>query len=78
MQELDRIRKIAYEKMTNNNESEKLKMIVDMLSVDNVFFEIDMDTALDILNTLEIDDPILEYEKLIDIKEFKDERVEVE
>lgn len=78
MQELDRIRKIAYEKVTNNNESEKLKMIVDMLSVDNVFFEIDMDTALNILNTLEIDDPILEYEKLIDIKEFKDERVEVE
>ena len=76
MQELDKIRKIALEKMLLKSD-DKIEMIVNMLSVDNVFFNIDMDTAIDILNTLEVDEPLVQYEKLIDIKEYKDERVEV-
>lgn len=76
MQELDRIRKIAYEQM-KSDDSDKLKMIVNMLSVDNVFFEIEMDIAIDILNTLGVEDAYIEYEKLIDISELKDERIEV-
>ncbi|MDE5630038.1 MAG: hypothetical protein K2I70_00410 [Bacilli bacterium] len=76
MQELDKIRKIALEKMLLKSD-DKIEMVVNMLSVDNVFFNIDMDTAIDILNTLEVDEPLVQYEKLIDIKEYKDERVEV-
>lgn len=76
MEELDRIRDLARQKY-NDQKSDKLKIINDMLSNDDVFLLIDMDVAIDILNTLGVDNPIDEYKKLIDINNKEDERIEV-
>lgn len=76
MEELDKIRKLARQKY-HDQKSDKLLMINNMLMNDDVFLLIEMDVAIDILNTLGVDNPMDEYKKLIDINNWEDERIEV-
>lgn len=76
MEELDKIRKLARQKY-HDQKNDKLLMINNMLMNDDVFLLIEMDVAIDILNTLGVDNPMDEYKKLIDINNWEDERIEV-
>lgn len=61
-------------KLTND---EKYELISNILSDDDCFFIIDMDVALDILISLDVQDPLAMYKRLVSYEEMEKNKVRV-
>ncbi len=61
----------------DETKDEKYELINKILSDDECFFIIDMDVALDILISLDVDDPVECYKQFISIEEMEKNKIRI-
>lgn len=61
----------------DETKDEKYEFINKILSDDECFFIIDMDVALDILISLDVDDPVECYKQFISIEEMEKNKIRI-
>lgn len=73
---IDKLREVCEAKKIETND-EKYELISKILSDDDCFFIIDMDVAIDILSSLDIDNPLDYYTRLISYEEMEKDKIRV-
>lgn len=61
----------------DETKDEKYELINKILSADECFFIIDMDVALDILISLDVDNPVDVYKQFISIEEMEKNKIRI-
>lgn len=76
MKMIEELRDRAKKKFSETND-DKYRVILNILDEDECFFIIDMDVALDILASLDVKNPLLEYRKLTSYEEMEKDKIRV-